>query len=427
MRILIKNSRVIDPKSGRDEIADILVNGDTVEKIERDIADRGVDRVIDATGLIAAPGLIDVHAHLREPGYEWKETIATGTMAAARGGFTTVVCMANTEPVNDNKSVTEYIIKKAASEGAIRVFPCGAATKGLKGADLSEMGEMREAGIIAISDDGKSVQNANLFLKAMEYAKLFNLAVICHCEDDTLAQGFVHEGSASLLSGLDATPALAEEIIARRDIALAQYVDSPVHITHVSSAGTVRILREEKSRYAKVTGDTCPHYFTLSDEATLAYDTSTKVNPPLRSRGDVEAIRAGLREGTIDIIATDHAPHDCLSKDVEFNLASFGISGFETAFALSLALVHEGVLDLKGLLAKMTINPARLLKLPYGELAPGKAADLIVFSDTTEWTVDRRNFLSKGKNTPFDGFKLKGKNLLTMVGGKVVYTDPEFK
>jgi dihydroorotase len=427
VRTLIKNGRVIDPKSGREEIADVLVTGDAIERIERNIADSSADRMIDATGLIVAPGLVDVHAHLREPGQEWKETIRTGTMAAARGGFTSVVCMANTDPVNDSKSVTEYIMRKATLEGAVRVFPCGAITKGLKGLDLSEMGEMADAGVIAISDDGKSVKDANLLLKAMEYAKLFHLAVICHCEDDTLARGFVNEGSASLFSGLDATPALAEEIIARRDIALAQYVDSPVHITHMSSAGTVRILREEKTRSSKVTGDTCPHYFTLSDEATLDYDTNTKVNPPLRSQTDVAAIKEGLRDGTIDIIATDHAPHDLLSKDVEFNLASFGISGFETAFALSLALVHEGVLDLKGLLATMTVNPARLLSLPYGEIGPGKTADLIIFNDTAEWTVDKKNFLSKGRNTPFDGFRLKGKNLLTMVGGKVVYTDPEFK
>jgi dihydroorotase len=426
MRVLIRNGRVIDPKTGRDEVTDVLVNGGTIERIDNSIDTSDGDRVIDATGLIVSPGLIDVHAHLREPGHEWKETIKTGTMAAARGGFTSVVCMANTDPVNDGKSVTEYIMRRAAIEGAVRVFPCGAITKGLNGKDLSEMGEMWEAGIIAISDDGKSVKNANLLLRAMEYAKLFSLAVICHCEDDTLAQGVVHEGSASLLSGLDATPALAEEIIARSDIALARYDDSPVHITHMSSAGTVRILAEEKERYSRVTGDTCPHYFTLSDKATLNYDTNAKVNPPLRSQNDVAAIKEGLRDGTIDIIATDHAPHDSLSKDVEFNLASFGISGFETAFALSLGLVHEGVLDLKGLLTKMTVNPARLLNLPYGELAPGKEADLIVFSDTAEWTVDKRNFLSKGKNTPFDGFTLKGKNLLTMVGGKIVYSDPEF-
>jgi dihydroorotase len=427
LSILIRNGRLIDPKSGYDEIVDILVKGNVVETIDRGIPESEADRSIDAAGLIVSPGLIDVHAHLREPGYEWKETIKTGTMAAARGGFTSVVCMANTDPVNDNKSVTEYIMKKAASEGVVRVFPCGAITKGLKGQDLSEMGEMREAGVVAVSDDGKSVMNANLLLKAMEYARLFDMAVISHCEDENLSRGVVHEGSVSLLTGLDAAPALAEEVIAARDIALARYVDSPIHITHMSSTGTVDILREGKSRFAKATGDTCPHYFTLSDEATLSYDTNAKVNPPLRSANDVAAIKEGLRDGTIDIIATDHAPHEALSKDVEFNLASFGISGFETALALALALVHHGVLDLKDLLAKMTVNPARLLGLPYGELAQGKPADLILFSDNAEWTVDKTAFLSKGKNTPFDGRKMKGKNLMTMVAGKIVYADPAFR
>ncbi len=420
--ILIKKGRLIDPGTCRDEVVDVLIRGGAIARIDKDIAKKDADRVIDAEGLIVAPGLIDVHTHLREPGYEWKETIRTGTMAAARGGFTSVVCMANTDPVNDNKSVTEYIMKKAHSEGVVRVFPCGAITRGLKGADLSEMGEMYQAGAVAISDDGRSVKNSRLFLKALEYARLFRLAVICHCEDEDLSGGgVVHEGSASLFSGLDAVPSIAEEIMARRDIAIAQYVESPVHITHISTRGTVGIMREEKSRYPKATCDTCPHYFTLSDEATLGYDTNTKVNPPLRSQDDVAAVKEGLRDGTIDMIATDHAPHDHVSKDVEFDTASSGISGLETALGLSLALVHEGVLDLMGLLAKMTVNPARLLNVPYGVLAPGSPADLIIFSDTAEWTVNKSTFASKGKNTPFHGVTLKGKNLVTIVGGKIVY------
>jgi dihydroorotase len=414
----------VDPKTNRDEVVDILVRDDTVERIGAHLSKEGVDEVIDATGFIVAPGLIDVHTHLREPGYEWKETIKTGTMAAARGGFTSVVCMANTDPVNDNKSVTEYIVKKARAEGVVRVFPCGAVTKGLKGGDLSEMGEMFDAGIVAISDDGKSVRSAQLFLKALEYARLFGLPAICHCEDDTLAGGFVHEGAASLLSGLDAIPSICEEIMAQRDVSIARYVDAPVHITHISTEGTVRIIREGKSHFSKVTADTCPHYFTLTDEATIGYDTSTKVNPPLRSASDVAAIKDGLREGVIDIIATDHAPHEVSSKDVEYNLASFGISGLETALPLCLDLVREGVLDLKGMLAKMTTNPAKLLNLPYGTIAEGEQADLIVFDERAEWVVDRKSFLSKGKNTPFEGRRVTGKNLLTIVGGRIVYRDP---
>ncbi len=427
MTILIKNGRLIDPKNDRDEIVDVLIKGNTIEKIDRNLSGSAADQVIDATGLIVAPGLIDVHAHLREPGYEWKETIRTGTMAAARGGFTSVVCMANTDPVNDNKSVTEYIMKKARTEGVVRVFPCGSITKGLKGEDLSEMGEMRQAGAVAISDDGKSVKSAQVFVKAMEYSKLFSLTVICHCQDESLSPGVVHEGYASLLSGLDTIPGIAEEVMVQRDIALARYADAPVHITHISTAGTVAIIRHEKQLYRKLTSDTCPHYFTLSDEATLSYDTNAKVNPPLRSREDLAAVKEGLRDRTIDIIATDHAPHDAPSKDVEFNLASFGISGFETAFSLSLALVREGVLELKELLRKFTENPARLLNLPYGQIAVGKPADIIVFSDRAEWVVDRNDFRSKGKNTPFHGFTMKGKNLLTIVDGNIVFRDAELK
>jgi dihydroorotase len=421
--ILVRGGRLIDPAAGYDDVADVLIDGEVIAGVGKDIEAPGADRVIEARGLVVAPGLIDVHTHLREPGYEWKETIRTGTMAAARGGFTSVVCMANTDPVNDNKSVTEYIMEKAKSEGVVRVFPCGAITKGLAGKDLSEMGEMRKAGVVAVSDDGRSVRNSRLFQKALEYARLFRLAVISHCEDDDLSGGVVHEGLASLVSGLDAIPAIAEEIIVRRDIAIARYVGSPIHLTHISTRGSVEIIREEKARYDKITCDTCPHYFTLSDEATLTYDTSTKVNPPLRSPDDVAAIREGLRDGTIDMIATDHAPHDAISKDVEFDLASFGISGLETALGLSLALVREGVIDMNGLLSKMAVRPARFLDLPYGTLTPGAPADLIVFSDDAAWTVDREAFVSKGRNTPFHGRTLKGRNLVTIVGGRVVYTD----
>jgi dihydroorotase len=425
LKILIRNGRLIDPASDRDEMVDVYISEGSVEKIDRQIPHAGTDvDVIDAKGRVIAPGLIDMHAHLREPGYEYKETIGTGTLAAVRGGFTSVVSMANTDPVNDNRSVTEYIVRKAQTDGVARVFPCGAITRGLKGEELAEIGDMWRAGVVALSDDGKSVRNAGLLLKAMEYAGPFGLPVISHCQDEDLSHGYVHEGRASIVSGLDAVPALAEETIARRDIMLARYVGATVHITHISSAGTVAILRDEKKRYGRVTGDTCPHYFTLTDEATLTYDTNTKINPPLRSSEDASAIREGLRDGTIDIIATDHAPHDVPSKDMEFNEAAYGIVGLETALALSLGLVHEGVLSLTELLRKLTINPARLLKLPYGALHEGAAADLILFDPDAAWVVDKGQFASKGKNTPFHGWQLKGKNLLTIVGGRIVYRDP---
>lgn len=424
MRTLIRGGRIIDPKTSRDGIFDILVEDSVIQEISDTIKKTdGKVQVVNAAGRIVAPGLIDVHCHLREPGFEYKETILTGTSAAIRGGFTTVVCMANTNPVNDSRSVTEFIIDKARAEGKCKVLPCGAITRGLKGVELAEIGEMFSAGIIALSDDGKSVRNAGLMRKALEYAKIFKLPVISHCEDDTLSGGFIHEGTSSLLNGLEGIPAIAEEIMVLRDIAIARYVDAPIHITHISSGGSVEIIESARKMFRKVTSDTCPHYFSLTDEATLAFDTNTKVNPPLRSKKDVETIKEGLRKGTIDIIATDHAPHEFTSKDVEFDLAAFGISGFETAFALSLDLVREGVLDMTALLAKMTANPAKLLGINSGTITEGAPADIIIFDPDIEWTVDRNSFISKGRNTPFHGYAVKGKNLFTMVDGKIVFNE----
>jgi len=428
LKILIKNGRVIDPKNERDDILDIFINGSIVEKIDKNIREKGENiHVIDASGLIVAPGFIDVHVHLREPGYEYKESIKTGTMAAVKGGFTSVVCMANTDPVNDNKSVTEYILRKTKLEGVCRVLPCGAITKGLNGKELAEIGEMYEAGIVAISDDGKSVRNAETLRKALEYTKLFGIPVISHCEDEDLSKGFVHEGGASVITGIDPIPAIAEEVIVKRDMTIAKYVKAPIHLTHISSKGSVEAIAEMKRVYNLVTCDTCPHYFTLTDRATLSFDTNTKVNPPLRSKEDVKAIKEGLREEIIDIIATDHAPHDLTSKDVEFDIASSGISGLETALGLSMALVHEGVLSINMLIKKFTENPSKMLNLPYVGLAPGGSADVIVFDPNYEWTVDKNSFVSKGKNTPFNGWRLKGKNLLTIVDGKTAYRDSRFK
>ena len=426
MKLLLKHGRVIDPASGMDAVVDVFINGDTIEKIDRNISLPSQDvQVIDAGGFIVAPGLIDVHTHLREPGYEYKETIRTGTTAAVRGGFSTVVCMANTNPVNDNRSVTDAITAKARSEGVCKVYPCGSITRGLKGEELSEIGEMRAAGIVAISDDGRSVRNAALLRKACEYVKLFGMPVISHCEDEDLSKGVVHEGTASLLSGLDAVPSIAEEIIVMRDMAIAAYTGSRVHLTHVSTKGSVRAISHGKAGYEGITCDTCPHYFTLTDEATLTFDTHTKVNPPLRSGADRDAIIEGLRDGTIDVIATDHAPHDLTSKDVEYDIASSGISGLETALALSLSLVHGGALSMMDLLTKLTANPARLLNLPQGRIAVGAPADVILFDPSRPWEVDPASFASKGKNTPFKGWKLKGRNLLTIVDGKIAYRDKE--
>ncbi|HEX2966369.1 MAG TPA: dihydroorotase [Syntrophorhabdaceae bacterium] len=427
MRTLIRGGHVIDPANGINGKFDVLISGAVIEKVEKTIRDADEKtKVIDASGHVISPGLIDVHAHLREPGFEYKETIKTGTMAAAKGGFTTVVCMANTSPVNDSRSITEFIVKQAASEGSCRVLPCGAITRGLKGEELSDIGEMHQAGIVALSDDGKSVRDAGLLKRGMEYSKIFGLPVISHCEDETLSRGFVHEGLASLMTGLDTVPSIAEEIIVERDIAIAKYVDAPIHLTHISTAGSVDIIGRSKKKYKKVTCDTCPHYFMLSDEATLNFDTNTKVNPPLRSKRDVDAIRDGLRSGTIDMIATDHAPHEFASKDVEFNIAASGISGFETALALSLSLVHDNLLSLEDLIRKMSLNPAKLLSLASGNLSVGAPADITVFNPAAEWVVDSTRFLSRGRNTPFHGWRLRGKNLLTIVAGRIVYRDSKY-
>jgi len=423
MALLIKNGRVIDPASGSDDNLDILVENGKIKEIGTaiDLSGVRVTEEIDAAKRIVTPGLIDMHTHLREPGYEYKETIKTGSLAAAWGGFTTVVCMANTNPVNDTASVTRFIVEKARSEACVHVLPVGAMTVGLQGELLTEVGELKEAGAVAVSDDGMGIKNAGIMRRALEYAQSFDMPVICHCEDRDLSlDGVMHEGMSSTFLGMRGIPPLAEEIMVARDIALAEWIGHRVHIAHVSTAGSVRIIREAKARGASVTAETAPHYFTLTDEAVSSFDTSAKVNPPLRSARDVEAVKQGLRDGTIDAIACDHAPHSSLEKNVEFDRAAFGMVGLETSLPLTLGLVHDRVLTLAQALEKLTVNPARILNLDKGRLAPGADADITIIDPETVYTVDKNRFQSKSKNSPFHGMQLKGRAAYTIVSGAVV-------
>jgi dihydroorotase len=421
MNILIKNGHIIDPANKVDEKLDILVSDGKIAKLGKagSIPANGA-QVIDANGKLVVPGLIDMHVHLREPGFEYKETIATGTAAARAGGFTSVCSMPNTSPVNDCRSVTEFIISQAAKEGAARVFPIGAITKGSKGEELAEMGELHRAGCVAISDDGKPVMNAAIMRRAMEYSKIFDLAVISHCEDASLsAKGVMNEGFVSTELGLRGIPAAAEEVMTARDIALAGLTGCRLHIAHVSTAGSVRLVREAKQRGVKVTAETCPHYFTLTDEAARGYNTMAKMNPPLRTAEDAAAVKQGLKDGTLDVIATDHAPHGMDEKSVEFDYAPFGIVGLETALGLTFRLVQEGTLTLSEAVRKLSINPSEILKLNKGSLASGADADITIIDPNLEWTVDASQFRSKSRNTPFNGWKLKGRAVQTIVGGKI--------
>ena len=421
--LLIKSGRVIDQLSGTDDTLDILVDQGRIVSVGRDMdkSSREISQTIDARGKIVVPGLIDMHVHLREPGCEYKETIKTGCQAAASGGFASVACMPNTNPVNDNQSVTEYILDKARREGCVNVFPIGAITKELKGESLAEMGELKNAGIVAVSDDGKSVRNSELMRRGMEYARNFSLPVICHCEDsDLVAGGVMNEGFTSTRLGLKANPGSAEEVIVARDVLLAELTGCKVHIAHVSTAGSVRIIREAKSRGVKVTAETAPHYFSLSEEALESFDTSLKVNPPLRSARDVDAIKEGLKDGTLDVIATDHAPHSSLEKDVEFDYASPGMVGLETALPLALRLVKEKVVSLPDLILKFTANPAKILGIPKGTLSPGADADITVIDMSVKKKVDMHQFKSRSKNSPFHGWELEGEAVCTIVSGKVV-------
>ena len=380
------------------------------------------DEVIDVTGKHVLPGLVDMHCHLREPGFEYKETIATGTRAAAAGGFTSVACMANTQPVADNAAIIAMIRDKAAAEGAVHVYPVGAITKGLKGEEMAEMGDMQEAGAVAVSDDGKPVTNSQTMRLALEYARDFGLLVIDHCEDPALVNGGVmNEGYQSTIMGLRGYPRAGEEVMINRDILLAEMLHAPVHIAHVSTQGGVELVRRAKGRGVQVTAETAPHYFSATDEMVAGYNTYARVNPPLRTQADVEAVRQGLQDGTLDAIATDHAPHHEDEKQLEFDMAASGLIGFETAFALGVThLVNTGVLTLEELVAKMSENPAAILGIQAGELVADAPADITVVDVAQSWTVDRNAMVSKSHNTPFHGHTLQGVVVHTLVDGQWV-------
>jgi dihydroorotase len=404
-----------------DDTLDLLIEDGKIANISKNIEAGGAE-TIDARGKLVVPGLIDIHVHLRDPGYEYKEDIVTGTRAAAAGGFTSVACMPNTNPVNDNKAVTLYIRRKAAEEGSVNVFPVGSITKGLKGESLAEMGELKEAGCLAVSDDGRPVCNGELMRRALEYARPFGLTVISHAEDISLVgEGVMNEGFVATELGLKGIPWVAEDAAVARDVMLAEFAGARLHVAHVSTRGAVEIVRAAKKRGVRVTCEATPHHFALTDDAVRGYNTNAKMNPPLRSAEDVAAVRAGLADGTIDAIATDHAPHHLDEKNVEFNIALNGIVGLETALPLSLRLVEDGVLPLKDVIGRLTIGPARALGIPRGTLEVGAAADVTVIDPELKWTVAADKLLSKSKNTPFDGWKLKGAATHTIVGGKVVY------
>jgi len=428
MLTVIKGGRVIDP-GNLDDILDIVIKGGNIVEIKQDALagnENKKSKVIDASGKIVAPGLIDMHVHLRDPGHEYKETIETGGRAAAYGGFTAICCMPNTNPINDCRQVTEYIIKKSVKAGTVRVYPVAAISKGLKGDSLCEYGELKQAGAIAVSDDGNPVMNSQLMRKALEYSSGFNLPVISHCEDlDLVSGGAMNEGAVATKMGLSGIPNAAESIMVLRDIALCELTGIPVHIAHVSTKESVRAIRDAKKRGISVTAETAPHYFLLTDVSIKDYNTNYKMNPPLRSEEDRDAICRGLADGTIDAIATDHAPHSIIEKAVEFDQAANGVIGLETAVSLGLKLVEAGIIDISNLIEKMSKNPARILGLKTG-LEIGKTADITIIDPEISYCIDADRFQSLSRNTPFDGWDVKGKAVLTMVGGKTVFRDEHF-
>jgi dihydroorotase len=421
--ILIRGGRIIDPSRGADEVADLFLADGKVQASGRDLGHPDDARVVDAAGKVVAPGLIDLHVHLREPGQEDVETVATGAMAAAAGGFSAVCAMPNTDPVTDNQAAVGFIVSQAQRAAKARVYPIGAVSLGQRGQQLAEFGELVGAGAVAVSDDGKPVASSHLMRTALEYARTFGIPVADHCEDPTLAAGgAMHEGLVSTRLGLKGVPAAAEEIMVARDILLAELTGGHVHLCHMSTRGSVELIRRAKEKGLRVTSEACPHHFTLTHEACEGYNTHAKMNPPLREPEDREAIRQALRDGTIDVICTDHAPHHYDAKEREFDDAPNGIIGLETALGLAVSeLVESGLLSLPELVNRMSVMPARIFGLQGGSLAPGAPADVVVFDPAAEWTVQPEEFYSKSRNTPFAGRRLRGRAETTIVRGQVVF------
>jgi dihydroorotase len=429
MKLLIANGYVIDPAQQVNAGRDLLIeDGRVIGLLDRGEAAPEDAHVLDATGLIVAPGFIDLHTHLREPGQEYKETVATGAAAAVAGGWTSVCAMPNTDPINDNPAVTRFIIEQAQAAKLANVFPIGAVTKGSKGLELAEMGEMKNAGIVAVSDDGRPVPTSAMMRRAMEYARGFDLTVVDHCQDPTLSVGGVmHEGRWSLILGLRGMPAAAEEVDAVRDCVLAKLTRAKVHIAHVSTQGALEAVRRAKNDGLLVTCEVTPHHWTLTDEAVAKYDTNTKMAPPLRSREHVDAILAAMKDGTIDAIATDHAPHHQDEKELEFDQAPFGITGLETAIGLAFDLVHEGLIDLERVVEMCSTNPSRIFGLAErGSLTNGAHADITILDPQLEWVFDVNRSKSKSRNTPFHGRTMRGAAVATIVGGRLVYLHPDY-
>jgi dihydroorotase len=422
-RILIKGGRVIDPASGRDEVVDILIHEGRVMKMSSRIRS-GKAEVLSAAGQWVLPGMIDLHVHFRDPGYEYKETILSGSRAAVAGGFTAAACMPNTDPVNDNPAVTRTILNKARRAGLIRVYPVGCITAGQQGEKMAEIGGLVDAGCCAISDDGRPVMNAGVMRRAMEYSRHFGVPVISHCEDLNLAEGgVIHEGVVSTRLGLRPIPASAEETMAARDITLCRQTGARLHLAHVSTRGTVELVRAAKEQGLPVTCEVTPHHLMLTDEAVTTFDTATKVNPPLRSPDDVSAVRDALRDGTVDAVATDHAPHGLHEKELEYDAAAFGMVGLETALPLVLKMVEEKVLPLGRAVEALTWNPARILGVSGGRIEVGEPADLTLVDPGIQFTVNPETFFTKGRSSPFRDWRLKGKVTATIVGGRVVFRD----